>query len=176
MSRQRPISLIVIHCAASTNGKPLGNATHTAADIIDHWHAQPKPGFKRDPAAIRQFNPQFRAIGYHYVLDADGSKHTGRHLDEDGAHVKGHNRGSIGICLVGLNRFTRAQWAALHSLVKALKAQYPAARVVGHRDLSPDTDGDGTVEPHEWLKTCPGFNVADWLAGGMQPLAGHIQE
>lgn len=176
MPRQRPISLIVIHCAASANGKPLGNATRSAADIIDHWHAQPKPGFKRDSAAIHQFNPQFKSIGYHYVLDTDGSKHTGRHLDEDGAHVKGHNRNSIGICLVGLNRFTRAQWAALHSLIKALKAQYPAAKVVGHRDLSPDADGDGTVEPHEWLKTCPGFNVADWLAAGMKPLAGHIQE
>lgn len=174
MSRQRPISLIVIHCAASTNGKPLGNGTHTAADTIDRWHIQ--RGFQRQPAARAAFNPNLSAIGYHFVLDTDGTKGTGRTIAEVGAHVQGFNSQSISICLVGTSRFTRAQWDALHSLVKTLKAQYPAARVVGHRDLSPDADGDGTVEPHEWLKTCPGFNVVDWLAGGMQPLAGHIQE
>lgn len=172
----RSINLIVIHCAASPNGKQLAkNDGHqTAAGIIDVWHST--RGFRRQPAAVAQFNPNLKSIGYHFVLDCDGRKSTGRNLDEAGAHAKGHNANSIGICLAGTDRFTRAQWDALHSLVKALRAKYPAARVVGHRDLSPDLDGDGTVEPAEWLKTCPGFNVADWLAGGMKPLAGHIQE
>lgn len=170
----RTINCIVIHCSASANGRQLGSPTKSAAAVIDSWHAQ--RGFKRQPAALAQLNPHLPAIGYHFVLDTDGSKHTGRGIAEVGAHVQGFNAHSIGICLVGTSRFTRAQWDALHSLVKALKAQYPAARVVGHRDLSPDKDGDGTVEPGEWLKTCPGFNVADWLQGGMKPLVGSLQE
>lgn len=169
----RPISLIVIHCSASSDGRQLGSRTHSAAAVIDSWHAQ--RGFQRQRAARAGFNPDLAAIGYHFVLDTDGSKHTGRAIAEAGAHVQGFNSQSIGICLVGTSRFTRAQWDALHSLVKALKAQYPAARVVGHRDLSPDKDGDGTVEPAEWLKACPGFNVADWLQAGMKPLPANLQ-
>ena len=60
--------------------------------------------------------------------------------------------------------------------MRELKERYPQARICGHRDLSPDINGDGTIEPNEWLKTCPGFTVADWLAGDMAPLAGHICE
>ena len=172
MSRQ--ISLIVIHCSASANGRQLGSRIQSAAAVIDGWHAQ--RGFQRQSAARATFNPDLAAIGYHFVLDTDGSKHTGRAIAEVGAHVQGFNSQSIGVCLVGTSRFTRAQWDALHSLVKALKAQYPAARVVGHRDLSPDKDGDGTVEPAEWLKNCPGFNVADWLQAGMKPLPATLQE
>ncbi len=55
--------------------------------------------------------------------------------------------------------------------MKSLLAKYPGVPVVGHRDLSPDLNGDGTVEPSEWTKTCPGFTVADWLAAGMKPQA-----
>ncbi|RMC99581.1 N-acetylmuramoyl-L-alanine amidase [Aquitalea palustris] len=168
----RTINLIVIHCAASPNGKVLGSASKSAAAVIDQWHAQ--RGFHRQPAAIAAYNPDLKAIGYHFVLDVDGSKSTGRALDEIGAHVAGHNANSIGICMVGTDQYSTAQWGALTSLVKSLLAKYPGVPVVGHRDRSPDLNGDGTIEPSEWTKTCPGFTVADWLAAGMKPQAKNV--
>ena len=168
------INLIIIHCAASKNGVMLGTERQTAAERIDEWHAA--RGFARRPYNISKHNPHLHHIGYHYVIDADGSLMGGRAEGEPGAHVKGHNTGSLGICLAGTDAFTRAQWQTLAELVQTLAANYPDAAICGHRDLSPDSDGDGTVEPHEWLKTCPGFDVADWLQSGMEPLPGHITE
>ncbi|WP_375591734.1 N-acetylmuramoyl-L-alanine amidase [Chitiniphilus eburneus] len=171
----RPISLIVIHCAATPNGRTLyRGGNHTAAATIDVWHSQ--RGFRRADDARARCNRTLYSIGYHHVIDCDGRQETGRAHEEVGAHVAGHNAYSLGVCLVGSNAYTRAQWDALHSLVRALLARYPGASVVGHRDLSPDLDGDGSIQPREWIKTCPGFNVADWLAGEMRPLAGHIVE
>ena len=168
------IDKIVIHCAASTNGQALGSSKQSAAQVIDGWHA--KRGFRRLDYNISKYNGELRHIGYHYVIDTNGAVEPGRHELEMGAHVKGHNAHSIGICVVGTDQFTASQWEALAALVRDLKARYPQAHICGHRDLSPDIDGDGTVEPHEWLKICPGFTVADWLAGGMAPLPGHICE
>ena len=36
---------------------------------------------------------------------------------------------------------------------------YPDSKICGHRDLSPDLDGDGEIEPNEWIKMCPCFNA-----------------
>ncbi len=47
-------------------------------------------------------------------------------------------------------------------IVRNLKKQFPNARVVGHRDFSPDLDGDGVIEPHEFLKLCPCFDAAQF--------------
>lgn len=168
------IDKIVIHCAATTNGRALGNGRQSAAQVIDAGHKA--RGFARRAYNISKFNDHLHHIGYHYVIDIDGTVESGRHELEMGAHVKGHNAHSIGICMVGTDHFTAAQWAALAELVRDLKARYPQAHICGHRDLSPDIDGDGTIEPSEWLKICPGFTVADWLAGEMAPLAGHICE
>lgn len=168
------INLIVIHCAASKNGVKLGGARQTAAERIDDWHAA--RGFKRRADNIRKINSHLRHIGYHYVIDADGTIESGRAEGETGAHVKGHNTGSIGICMAGTDAFTLAQWRTLAETVSDLAAAYPSADICGHRDLSPDIDGDGTIEPHEWLKICPGFDAIDWVQGGMEPLPGHITE
>lgn len=176
----RPIHLIVIHCSASPNGdslfrgSPATPGSQTPVAVIDGWHA--KRGFQRQAADRARQNSQLAAIGYHYVVYLDGSVATGRHLDEVGAHAAGHNRDSIGICLVGTDRFTADQWDALAGTVRLLQKRYPDARVLGHRDLSPDLDGDGVIEPREWLKTCPGFEVAAWLAGGMAPVATALLE
>ena len=70
----------------------------------------------------------------------------------DGAHAGGHNKHTIGICLIGTDTFTIEQWQALDGLVEKMRERYPAARVLGHRDL-PDVN-----------KLCPGFDVAAWLA------------
>lgn len=135
---KRPINLIVIHCAATRPSMDVG------ADTIKEWHLQ------------RGFND----IGYHFVIRRDGKTEKGRPLDKIGAHVKGHNTHSIGICLVGgvseedytkaENNFTQAQWHELKRLLKMLRQNWPDAKIVGHRDL----------DPH---KACPSFSVKDWL-------------
>lgn len=189
--RHRPVDRLIVHCSATPNGRWT-----TTADV-DRWHAE--RGFNRRPCWRARQNMSLGAIGYHFLLYTNGAIATGRHLDEVGAHARGYNAHSIGICMVGTDRFTAAQWrslaAVVHTLVRwvaearglrhGLRAEASAAallclaaqmrlRITGHRDLSPDRDGDGVVEPHEWLKTCPGFDVAGWLVGGMQPLADHL--
>lgn len=173
-----PIRKIVIHCSATPNGKSLRTATDSAAKVIDGWH---KRGFKRLGGAVRTFNAHLPHIGYHYVIDTDGTIETGRQEGEMGAHVKGHNLHSIGICLVGGMKgkqphaeFTEAQWHALHALLCRLEASYPKAIVCGHRDLSPDTNGDGTISPNEWLKACPCFDVWTWLDSEQVVNAEHL--
>jgi N-acetylmuramoyl-L-alanine amidase len=55
------------------------------------------------------------------------------------------------------------QQASMLNLVTQLHRQFPNARIVGHRDLSPDKDGDGMVERWEWMKECPSFDVGQWV-------------
>ena len=109
----------------------------------------------------------FRTIGYHFYVRKDGSLSQHRKLLEVGAHCRPYNRCSIGICYEGgldalgepADTRTPEQRTVLRLLVQQLKRKFPAARVCGHRDLSPDTNGNGVVEPHEWLKQCPCFDV-----------------
>jgi N-acetyl-anhydromuramyl-L-alanine amidase AmpD len=176
----RAIDLIVMHCSATPSGRRLGGGLGdrrvTAAMVIDRWHAE--RGFARRPDAVQAYNPHLPHIGYHYVVDTDGCIESGRRLREVGAHVAGHNAGSVGICLVGgaeiEGRYTARQWSSLRGLVLALMKQLPTAAVVGHRDLSPDKNGDGRITSIDWLKTCPGFSVAAWLAADMQPHTDHV--
>lgn len=196
---RRPVDLVVIHCSATPSGKPLTQGTPgapgflNAPAVINAWHAA--RGFKRDLDAVRAFSSRFPSIGYHYVIDLSGEVWSGRGLDEVGAHVAGFNAHSVGICMVGgverEARYTDKQWASLEQVVQMLCAMYriparPPKRtqdaaggvrvqggVCGHRDLSPDLNGDGVIQPGEWLKTCPGFDVATWLAAGMTPQLQH---
>lgn len=161
----RSINDIVIHCSASPNGKAV------SAQEIDSWHRQ--RGFKRT-APVGQ--PHLPHIGYHYVIDVDGTVTEGRSLGEIGAHVAGSNARSVGICLVGTDRFTPAQWSALYTLRDDLRSGFPGARWVGHRDYSPDKNGDGVIEPWEFIKTCPGFDVTAWVTAGCVPDPAHVLE
>jgi len=175
----RHILTIVIHCSASANGVLLarpdrpGVAAKTAAMVIDGWHQARH--FLRDAAAAARFNPHLKHVGYHYVIDVDGTIESARHEDERGAHVQGRNYNSLGVCVVGTDSFTVNQWQALRLKCIDLLQKHPKARLCGHRDLSPDLDRDGTVEPHEWLKTCPGFDVTEWwLQRSLKPMDQHI--
>lgn len=184
----RPITLIVIHCSATPNDRTLfsgsGRELRTPVDEIDKWHFD--RGFLRGAAAAQRFNPTLRSIGYHYVIARNGGLFTGRHPDEVGAHVAGYNRNSLGVCLIGNDSFTPAQWATLadclprwctaHRVERRFATPAWREGVCGHRDLSPDKNGDGQITPNEFIKRCPGFSVADWLRGGMVPLEGHISE
>lgn len=141
----RPINLAVVHCTATPEGKPF-----TVADI-------------RRMHLARGFSD----IGYHYLIGLNGEIWTGRPIEKIGAHVKGHNTGSVGISYVGgvtasgkaKDTRTLAQKESLRKLLAELVAKYPITRIVGHRDLSPDMDGDGKIESFEWTKMCPCFDA-----------------
>lgn len=130
---------IVIHCSATPARMDVD------AKEIDRWHKE--RGFLR--------------IGYHYVIRRDGTREKGRDINDVGAHVTGFNHKSVGLCLVGgmddsnaepEDNFTAEQWITLHITLKELRAEYPLARIVGHRELYS-------------AKACPSFDVQDWLKG-----------
>ncbi len=109
----------------------------------------------------------FDGTGYHFYVRRDGRILATRPVSKVGAHVRGYNAHSIGICYEGgLDRYgnpkdTRTEWQrhSLSVLVGKLLQEYPGTCVVGHRDLSPDLNGNGEVEPMEWTKQCPCFDV-----------------
>lgn len=154
-------------------GVVTAQTKRTITDIVLHCTATPE-GKEVTVAAIRagHLARGFKDIGYHYVIGLDGTIHKGRDESLIGAHVSGHNAHSIGISYVGgvekdgktpKDTRTAAQKTAMARLVKELLAKYPGAKVKGHRDYSPDLNGDGTVEPWEWIKACPCFEVKTWL-------------
>jgi N-acetylmuramoyl-L-alanine amidase len=155
MSRRTQTKFIVVHCSAT---RPSQNIT---AQTVREWHVA----------------KGWSDIGYHFFIRRDGTIEPGRHPDEVGAHVAGHNTDSVAICLAGgldesggsfANRpdlFTQDQWKSAELLVSTLRKMYPQASVCGHRDLSPDLNHDGKIQPHEWLKTCPGFDAQHELGG-----------
>lgn len=98
----------------------------------------------------------WHGIGYHAVIEADGRLVAGRPSYWQGAHVKGHNGESLGVCLIGRADFSQAQLATLAELLRAWQARYPKAKVCGHCDF------DSTE------KTCPNFDVAAWWQGVRQ--------
>lgn len=174
LKMKRKINKIIIHCAATPNLKPI------KASAIDAMHVVRK--FRRSRDAISRFNSGMTAIGYHYVIETDGNIAFGRDLEEVGAHVQGSNSDSIGVCLIGTDQFTEAQWASLKQLlitmasklygkptsnIKNALAIFSMMRIEiqGHRDCSPDLNVDGQITRNEWLKICPGFSVSEWLKG-----------
>lgn len=149
------VKYIVIHCSATYEGRPY--------DVED----------------IRKMHKQrgFSDVGYHFVIKLDGTIQKGRDLDVVGAHVQGNNSNSIGICYIGgldsegkgKDTRTTAQKISMRKLVDILQVIYPTAEVKGHRDFSPDLDGDGVIERHEWMKECPCFDVTEWLRSVTPP-------
>lgn len=128
---------IIVHCSATPPSMDVG------VDEIARWHRR----------------RGFLAIGYHRVIRRDGVVEPGRPVDAIGAHARGWNRRSIGICLVGgvaektgapSMNFTDAQLAALEREIAALVAEHPRAALLGHRDLP------GVA------KDCPSFDVRAW--------------
>ena len=155
MSRRTRTDFLVVHCSATRPALDIG------VREIREWHIA----------------KGWADCGYHVVIRRNGLIEFGRHFDEVGAHVAGMNTVSVGVCLVGglyenggeadddfAGLFTEEQAHALADVLTVLEAAYPDASIVGHRDLSPDLDKDGKVERHEWLKTCPGFDVRAFCA------------
>ena len=131
----RQINYIIIHCSATKAGQDF------RAKDIDRWHRE----------------RGWDGIGYHKVIDLNGTIEPGRSEAKPGAHCKGHNSDSIGICYIGgldkngkpADTRTELQKAALAGLVADYKRRFPNAKVVGHRDM-PNVH-----------KACPCFNAKE---------------
>ena len=134
------IHRIILHCSDSEFG---------SKKIIDGWHRE----------------RGWSGIGYHYVINNghpvsihrkgfdqewDGKLEEGRPWHEAGAHAKGHNHDSLGICLIGNHHFTFMQFYRLHVLIRSLRIKYPIIEIVAHNLLNPH-------------KTCPNFDVDKFL-------------
>lgn len=145
-SARHPVREIIIHCAATRpewmQGRPLAEKVAE----IRRWH-------------VRENG--WRDIGYHWIIDRDGSIAPGRPETVIGAHVAGRNSGTIGICLLGGlgsretdqfdQHFTPAQARTLRALIADIRGRTDIQRITGHND-------------HTRAKACPGFKVAAWLA------------
>ena len=136
MNERKATNHIIIHCAYTPPSMDIG------ADEIRQWH----------------LDRGWSDIGYHFVIRRNGSIETGRTQSVSGAHVKGHNWDSVGVCLVGGKaedsntdemNYTKEQMHSLWILVNRLKREYPDADVCGHNEF----------DEH---KTCPCFNVPAW--------------
>lgn len=129
----RRINKLIVHCSATPEGRDIKTET------IRGWHVN---------------DNHWSDIGYHYVIELDGSIHTGRAESVIGAHCLGQNANSIGICYVGgltkdgkapKDTRTDAQKRALIELLKGLKEKYPNATIHGHREFA--------------AKACPCFDA-----------------
>nr|WP_290393392.1 N-acetylmuramoyl-L-alanine amidase [uncultured Duncaniella sp.] len=134
MPCRRVINKIILHCAATPEAKD-----YTVEQI-------------RQMHLARGFND----IGYHFVIYRDGSVHEGRPLSIIGAHTKGYNANSIGICYIGgcasdgktpKDTRTPEQRKALRDLVAKFQKQYQGATVHGHYEFA--------------NKACPSFKICD---------------
>jgi N-acetylmuramoyl-L-alanine amidase len=115
---------------------------------------------------------RFQQPSYHIVVPLDGTVVQCLEFNQLGAHVGKHNSHNIGVCYVGGrladgkygDSRTAAQKQALRTIDRQLRAMFPTIRESkGHRDWSPDLNHDGSIEPNEWLKFCPCFDVKTQL-------------
>ncbi len=143
----RTINQIIIHCSATPPDMDIGMLE------INEWH----------------LDRGWSGIGYHWVIRRDGTLERGRNEKNQGAHVRGHNKNSIGICLVGgkgskhndyaSDHYNPAQLGTLLELINTKMHEYPDVTIHGHNEFS--------------SKACPGFNVSDWW-GPVKPAASEM--
>lgn len=148
---QRVIRRIVVHCSA-------GSQSTKASEIVA-YHLR--------PAALG--GRGWKTPGYHYIVEADGNvvNTVEEHRIANGA--KGFNSDSLHVCYVGgidskgraTDNRTDEQKQSLRRLLGELRRRYPDAEIVGHRDLSPDKNGNGKVDVWERVKACPSFDAAE---------------
>jgi N-acetylmuramoyl-L-alanine amidase len=141
----RNIKGIIVHCSATREG-----IAFDGTDILK-WHLE----------------RGFSTIGYHYIILLDGTVEKGRPEERIGAHCRGHNYNTLGICYIGgldsegmpKDTRTEKQKHTLEMRIKSLCDQYPITTIKGHRDYSKDLNNDGIIERWEWMKECPCFDT-----------------
>jgi N-acetyl-anhydromuramyl-L-alanine amidase AmpD len=122
----RKIDKIIVHCSDSDY------THHNDISVIKKWHVEENG---------------WSDVGYHFFIKKEGIVQIGRDISVAGAHVKGYNATSIGICLAGKTKFTLEQFAALKNLIIGLREHLKE---------------DIPVYPHNAFnkaKTCPNFDV-----------------
>jgi N-acetylmuramoyl-L-alanine amidase len=119
---ERAVDKVFIHCSASDN------PAHDNVETIRSWHKQ------------RGFND----IGYHFYINKQGVVLKGRAMEKIPAAQAGHNKGSVAICLGGLNHFSQEQFFSLKKLCAEIKKLLPHVTFHGHCEVS--------------NKTCPNFD------------------
>jgi len=131
----RQINKLIVHCSATREGQDI------SVDTIRKWHVEGRG---------------WSDIGYHFYIDIYGKIHKGRDIAKMGAHCKGHNRNSIGICYAGgveedgktpADTRTFEQEEALLCVLRTLKAMYPNAVIHSHKDFA--------------NKACPSFDATE---------------
>ena len=131
----RQINKIIVHCSATREGHDV------SVDTIRKWHVEGRG---------------WSDIGYHFYIDIKGNIFKGRDIAKMGAHCKGYNRNSIGVCYAGgveadgkTPKDTRnfEQIEALLCVLRTLKAMYPDADIHSHRDFA--------------RKACPSFDATE---------------
>ena len=144
----RNIKFIAVHCTA-------GPLYQTTDEILAYWR-NVLGWYER---------------GYHEMISADGSFEVLTPIETASNGVKGYNKETINICCKGgidakgkpVDNRTDAQKATLKARIIFYKKQFPNAVVLGHRDFSTDQNGNGIIERWEFIKSCPAYDVRDWI-------------
>lgn len=141
-----PVREAVLHCAAIPTGYFAGQRPFQVFATINRWHTE--RGF-------------VNGFGYHGLFMPDGEFYAGRPFEMIGAHVIGHNAGTLGFLLIESKKidrigefsdwFTDRQELALRVKLEDLRESHGLEKVSGHNDYA--------------AKLCPGFKVksSDWL-------------
>lgn len=143
-----PVREVVIHTSATPANWHAGKTAEQMRDEIRRQHTSP-PNNWRD-------------IGYHWVIAPDGTRAPGRLETTPGAHVKGRNTGTLGVCLVPVawvdrmgtfeDWYTPEQKASLRRLLREIARRADIQTISGHNQYA--------------NKLCPGFDVhqTGWLS------------
>ncbi len=146
----RPINEVIIHCTATRPKWREGQKTSTKVKAVKRWHVEDR---------------NWSDIGYHFLIDRDGTIADGRDIERVGAHTRGHNTGSVGVALFGghgsaatddfADNFTEDQERSLRKLIDDLSEDFEITKLSGHNEYS--------------SKACPGFFVPGWYTGMRTP-------
>ena len=143
---RHPVKEVVLHCAAIKTGQFAHMTPFQVFATINRWHTE------------RGFTQGF---GYHGLFMPDGTFYSGRPFSMVGAHVKGHNAGTLGFLLIESREithvgdfadwFTAAQSTALKAKLQDLRASHGIESISGHNDYAPKLCPGFKVHSHEWL-------------------------
>ena len=104
------IKLLVVHCSDTENGEDLDAKDIHKMHLSFGWDG----------------------IGYHKIINRSGLVENGRPEYWIGAHVKGKNEVSLGVCLIGRDKFTKEQFISLEKVLRSWKQLFPSAKIIGH--------------------------------------------
>ena len=160
---KKSLKYLVIHCTATPEGRDVSSAD------IRRMHTAPKSAGGRGGKQVG-YTDLFRLDGKVERL-VDNNEDAWVDLWEITNGAPGYNAVSRHIVYAGgcdkamkpKDTRTAAQKSAMAEYVRKFHAKHPGVKIIGHRDLSPDRNGNGVVEPFEWMKACPSFDVAAWL-------------